>query len=247
MIRRSLIKMPLVIGVSATPKRFMDLLEHAPHTVHKVAIPPDEVRLSGLLKDRILIHHPESATTAEMALLEEAARRWAQMTAAWANYCKEEGEQPIWPVLVVQVDNATANAVKLLLQHPKVWQEICADPSLIPNAVEECLRHNGSVAAWRRLVTADTQGSVLQLQRLNEVREGREDSMQLWALDGDKPPRSLGVIASTYKTLQLPAPATALAGVQELAISVEDKGGAAEGRGPRLPYLFKGGLVKKAL
>lgn len=97
------------------------------------------------------------------------------------------------------------------------------------------------------LVTADTQGSVLQLQRLNEVREGREDSMQLWALDGDKPPRSLGVIASTYKTLQLPAPATALAGVQELAISVEDKGGAAEGHGPRLPYLFKGGLVKKAL
>ena len=97
------------------------------------------------------------------------------------------------------------------------------------------------------LVTADTQGSVLQLQRLNEVREGREDSMQLWALDGDKPPRSLGVIASTYKTLQLPAPAAALAGVQELAISVEDKVGAAEGHGPRLPYLFKGGLVKKAL
>ncbi|OYZ44317.1 MAG: hypothetical protein B7Y20_11645 [Acidovorax sp. 16-64-162] len=91
------------------------------------------------------------------------------------------------------------------------------------------------------LVTADTQGSVLQLQRLNDVREGREDSMQLWALDGDKPPRSLGVIASPYKTLQLPAAATALAGVQELAISVEDK------RGPRLPYLFKGGLVKKAL
>jgi type III restriction enzyme len=106
-----LIKMPLVIGISATPKRFMDLLEHAPHTVHKVAIPPDEVRQSGLLKDRILIHHPESATTAEMTLLEEAARRWAQMTAAWANYCKEEGESVVWPVLVVQVDNATANAV----------------------------------------------------------------------------------------------------------------------------------------
>lgn len=106
-----LIKMPLVIGVSATPKRFMDLLEHAPHTVHKVAIPPDEVRQSGLLKDRILIHHPESATSAEMALLEEAARRWAQMTTAWASYCKEEDEQPVWPVLVVQVDNATANAV----------------------------------------------------------------------------------------------------------------------------------------
>jgi cytochrome P450/ferredoxin-NADP reductase len=52
--------------------------------------------------------------------------------------------------------NATANAMKLLLQHPAAWRDICEDPSLIPNAVEECLRHNGSVAAWRRLVTADT-------------------------------------------------------------------------------------------
>jgi type III restriction enzyme len=102
-----LVKMPLVIGVSATPKRFMDLLEHAPHTVHKVSIPPDEVRLSGLLKDRILIHYPDAATTAEMALLEEAARRWAQMTTGWASYCKVEGEQRVWPVLVVQVENGT--------------------------------------------------------------------------------------------------------------------------------------------
>ena len=51
--------------------------------------------------------------------------------------------------------NATANAMKLLLQHPDVWREVCDDPSLIPNAVEECLRHNGSVAAWRRLATRD--------------------------------------------------------------------------------------------
>jgi cytochrome P450/ferredoxin-NADP reductase len=53
--------------------------------------------------------------------------------------------------------NATANAMKLLLQHPHVWRELCEDPGLIPNAVEECLRHNGSVAAWRRLVTKDTR------------------------------------------------------------------------------------------
>ena len=51
--------------------------------------------------------------------------------------------------------NATANAMKLLLQHPEAWQALCEDPGLIPNAVEECLRHNGSVAAWRRLVTQE--------------------------------------------------------------------------------------------
>jgi cytochrome P450/ferredoxin-NADP reductase len=53
--------------------------------------------------------------------------------------------------------NASANAMKLLLQHPQVWKEICEDPGLIPNAVEECLRHNGSVAAWRRVVTKDVE------------------------------------------------------------------------------------------
>ncbi|MCW0216418.1 MAG: cytochrome P450/oxidoreductase [Pseudonocardia sp.] len=52
--------------------------------------------------------------------------------------------------------NAAANALKLLLENRAVWTQICADPALISNAVEECLRHNGSVAAWRRLVTADT-------------------------------------------------------------------------------------------
>jgi type III restriction enzyme len=102
-----LVKMPLVIGVSATPKRFMDLLEHAPHTIHKIAIPAEEVRKSGLLKDRILIHHPEASTTAEMGLLGEAARRWGQMTTVWGAYCKEEEVQSVWPVLVVQVENGS--------------------------------------------------------------------------------------------------------------------------------------------
>ncbi|AOJ06508.1 cytochrome P450/oxidoreductase [Burkholderia mayonis] len=57
--------------------------------------------------------------------------------------------------------NATANALKLLLQHPHAWRELCEDASLIPNAVDECLRHNGSIAAWRRLATCDaTVGGV---------------------------------------------------------------------------------------
>src|SRR5690606_13380065 len=48
---------------------------------------------------------------------------------------------------------ASANAVKLLLQHPEIWRELCEIPGLIPSTVEECLRHNGSVAAWRRITT----------------------------------------------------------------------------------------------
>lgn len=52
---------------------------------------------------------------------------------------------------------ASANAVKLLLQHPNAWREICEDPGLIPNAVEECLRYAGPIAAWRRLTTKSTR------------------------------------------------------------------------------------------
>jgi len=53
--------------------------------------------------------------------------------------------------------NAAANAIKLLLQNRQAWDELVQEPSLIPNAVEECLRLNGSVAAWRRLVMKDTE------------------------------------------------------------------------------------------
>jgi type III restriction enzyme len=104
-----LVKMPLVIGVSATPTRFLDLIQQAKHTItkHQVEIPAEEVRKSGLLKERILIHHPEKATSAEMALLEEAARTWAQISIAWEAYCKDVGESLVLPVLVVQVQNAT--------------------------------------------------------------------------------------------------------------------------------------------
>ncbi len=57
--------------------------------------------------------------------------------------------------------NATANAFMTLLSRPQAWQAICAQPALIPNAVEECLRVAGSIIAWRRVATADaTVGGV---------------------------------------------------------------------------------------
>ncbi len=52
---------------------------------------------------------------------------------------------------------ASANAIKLLLQHPDAWRDICADPGLISPAVEECLRHNGSIASWRRKAMRDVE------------------------------------------------------------------------------------------
>ena len=52
---------------------------------------------------------------------------------------------------------ASTNALKLLLSDRLVWERICKDPELIPNAIEECLRLEGSVVAWRRRATRDTE------------------------------------------------------------------------------------------
>jgi len=53
--------------------------------------------------------------------------------------------------------NATANAFLTLLTHRKAWEAVCENPSLIPNAVEECLRVGGSIIAWRRVATDDAK------------------------------------------------------------------------------------------
>ena len=97
------------------------------------------------------------------------------------------------------------------------------------------------------LVTIDIHSRVIQLQRLNDVREGREEGLQLWALDGELAPRSLGVIERRLQTPQLAFPPAALAGATELAVSVEGKDGTSDGHGPSLPWLFRGHLVDKAI
>ena len=97
------------------------------------------------------------------------------------------------------------------------------------------------------LVTMALQDNALQVQRLNAVTEGREDTMQLWALSEGDPARSLGVLESKGKTLRLTATERDFASATSLAISVEDKGGVTQAKGPRLPYLFKGPVVQKAL
>ncbi|MEI6414656.1 MAG: DEAD/DEAH box helicase family protein [Pseudomonadota bacterium] len=102
-----LCRMPLVIGVSATPRRFEELLAGTTHTVHKVYIKAEDVRESGLLKDRILIHYPDSASQAEMTLLGEAANRWQTIAKRWAGYCQDQDETVVYPILVVQVEDGT--------------------------------------------------------------------------------------------------------------------------------------------
>lgn len=49
------------------------------------------------------------------------------------------------------------NAARRLLERRATWAELCADPGLIPGAVEEVLRFDGPVVAWRRRAKVDVE------------------------------------------------------------------------------------------
>lgn len=99
--------MPLVIGVTATPQRFQKLVADTPSTVQKIIVPPEAVRDSGLLKDRIIIHYPDIAINADMTMFLGAVKDWRQKCAHWAAYCAREGDREVRPILVIQVEDGT--------------------------------------------------------------------------------------------------------------------------------------------
>ena len=96
--------MPVVIGVSATADRFNQLVGNTTSTLNKHVISPNEVRGSGLLKDRIIITHPENPEKHDdMAILQAATDEWIAKCAHWNQYCYEQHYAQVNPVFVVQV------------------------------------------------------------------------------------------------------------------------------------------------
>ncbi len=55
------------------------------------------------------------------------------------------------------VSNLLSNGLIDLLSTPGGWAEICQQPDLIPNAVEEVLRCNSPQTSWRRVAVQDTK------------------------------------------------------------------------------------------
>ena len=100
--------MPVVIGMSATTQRFNALVEGTSSTIHKSIVTADEVRASGLLKDRIVITYPEaSAVNNDMAILQAAADDWKDKWEHWTQYCFEQHYAYVNPILIIQVLNGT--------------------------------------------------------------------------------------------------------------------------------------------
>lgn len=97
--------MPIVIGMSATDERFRRLVGNISSVRHDVDVRPDEVRASGLLKDRIIITYPEQDSIDDMVILQAAADEWKNKCEHWNYYCTMQKSQQVRPVLVIQVEN----------------------------------------------------------------------------------------------------------------------------------------------
>lgn len=97
---------PLILGISATPQRFTDLLAGTDRISWPVTVDPESVRTSGLLKEAITLWHPEETQPSDMTMLRAAAVEHKRYAEEWAKYADKESAPDVKPVLVVQVQDA---------------------------------------------------------------------------------------------------------------------------------------------
>jgi len=98
---------PLIVGISATPQRFTQLIAGTTRVSRPVVVPPDEVRASGLLKDVITLYHPRDDQPSDMTMLHAASISWMTYCEEWDAYCLSQGEPTVAPLLAVQVQDGT--------------------------------------------------------------------------------------------------------------------------------------------
>jgi type III restriction enzyme len=106
---------PIVLGISATPERFLTVVRGAGRTTSQWDVPPDEVRASGLIKEKTLADFAGERQHDAMALFPDAVKTWKASHDGWAAYHaaygQAGGEPLVVPALIIQVENETGNDV----------------------------------------------------------------------------------------------------------------------------------------
>jgi len=104
---------PIVWGISATLERFVQAIKRwdVERTSKPVTVPLDDVRASGLLKDKIVLDNPATSQhEGDTTLARAAVAQTRQFEEAWRAYATGQGEPAVLPVLVVQVQNTPSDA-----------------------------------------------------------------------------------------------------------------------------------------
>ncbi len=97
----------IILGISATPQRFLNMVAGKRNLRPQVDIPAQDVRDSGLLKQTLLVYHPTKREPSDFTLLRAAAERHGEYRDEWAQYrARSQSAESVEPILVVQVANA---------------------------------------------------------------------------------------------------------------------------------------------
>jgi type III restriction enzyme len=99
---------PIVLGISATVKRFNDAMELAEKRISlpNVVVDSSKVQESGLIKDTILLDIPDEVGDFDTVLVRRGTDKLRASTEAWAEYGNGQGESnTVVPLMVLQVPN----------------------------------------------------------------------------------------------------------------------------------------------
>lgn len=168
------------------------------------------------------------------------ASGWWQSLLVWRSVAAAGALATVAAVVVgwqVNEDLRTQSGAQIA----ELRQQLQATPQIQYVAV---LADDRSTASM--LVTFDPKNNTLVLQRLGGYQEGRDKSLQLWALPPAGAPRSLGVLGQG-PLVKLTAGESDVREVPTLAISLEPLGGVPSAGGPTGPVLFKGSLIQRQL
>lgn len=105
---------PVVWGISATPERFNQAIARwdTNRTNKMVTVPIEEVRSSGLLKDKVVLDNPAAGQVGgDTTFIRAGVAQTLKFQEAWHEYATSENEPPVVPALVVQVPNTPSDAV----------------------------------------------------------------------------------------------------------------------------------------
>ena len=144
--------LPLTIGMTATPQKFNALVSGiTSSTMHQVVVPPEDVRSSGLLKDRIILRYPTLGFDADMSLFKASVEDWKKKCALWQAYYDQnkDGDHHdlVKPILVVQVTDGSGKEATGtdLTQCLAIWEEVTGS-RLLENEVVHTFNDYGTLS-----------------------------------------------------------------------------------------------------
>ena len=144
--------LPLTIGMTATPQKFNALVSGiTSSTMHQVVVPPEDVRSSGLLKDRIILRYPTLGFDADMSLFKASVEDWKKKCALWQAYYDQnkDGDHHdlVKPILVVQVTDGSGKEATGtdLTQCLDIWEEVTGS-RLLENEVVHTFNDYGTLS-----------------------------------------------------------------------------------------------------